>query len=110
MNWQEIQIYCRKIQVTNNICLLSFIFRTSYLFLILGFTCVSCKSEDKNITVVSDDRNVEINDLLYARYKMLLNFKLDSTTFPRSFSTKKKYIKYVSSKDWTSGFFAGNLW
>ena len=82
-------------------------FRVSFLFIILGFTCLSCKSEDKN-KVVDSEKNIET--LLNERYNKLLNYNLDSTAFPRSYSLEKKQIKKVPSKDWTSGFFAGNLW
>lgn len=82
-------------------------FRISLLFIILGFTCVSCKSEDKN-NMATADKN--IHNLLQARYGQLLNYKLDSMAFPRSYAPEKKQIKKVPSKDWTSGFFAGNLW
>ncbi|TBN03670.1 glucuronyl hydrolase [Hyunsoonleella flava] len=82
-------------------------FRVSLLFLILGFTCLSCKSEDKN-NVGTTEENIDA--LLQARYTKLLNYDVDSTAFPRSYSPEKKQIKQVPSKDWTSGFFAGNLW
>ena len=39
----------------------------------------------------------------------LLNYPVDSIAFPRSMDSMGK-IKRVPSKDWTSGFFAGNLW
>ena len=82
-------------------------FRVSFLFIILGFTCLSCKSEDKN-KVVDSEKNIET--LLNERYNKLLSYNIDSTAFPRSYSLEKKQIKKVPSKDWTSGFFAGNLW
>ncbi|GAA4958564.1 glycoside hydrolase family 88 protein [Algibacter aquimarinus] len=83
-------------------------FRVSFLFIILGFTCLSCKSEDKNNVAVAEENNVD--DLLLARYDKLLSYKLDSIAFPRSYSHEIKEVKKVPSKDWTSGFFAGNLW
>ncbi|QOD60941.1 glycoside hydrolase family 88 protein [Polaribacter haliotis] len=44
------------------------------------------------------------------RYEKLLNYAPDSLAFPRSYSVVKNEIKKVPSKDWTSGFYAGNLW
>ncbi|WP_396600587.1 glycoside hydrolase family 88 protein [Algibacter sp. R77976] len=84
-------------------------FRVSFIFIILGFVCLSCKSEDKNKVVVTE-KNKNIDVLLQDRYNMLLIYKLDSTAFPRSYSHEKQKINKVPSKDWCSGFFAGNLW
>lgn len=44
------------------------------------------------------------------RYKRLLEYPLDSTSFPRSTSLHPEKVLKVGSSDWTSGFFAGNLW
>ncbi|WP_298551480.1 glycoside hydrolase family 88 protein [uncultured Algibacter sp.] len=82
-------------------------FRVSFLFIILGFTCVSCKSEDKNKVV---DSKETIEALLQARYNKFLNYKVDSTAFARSYNPKTTIIKKVPSENWTSGFFAGNFW
>lgn len=82
-------------------------FRVSFLLIILGFACVSCKFKDKNQTVNSKE---SIEALLKVRYSKLLDYKLDSTAFARSYNPKTKTIKKVPSKDWTSGFFAGNFW
>ncbi len=48
--------------------------------------------------------------LLLKRYQKLLKYPIDSMGFPRSMSIKTGEIKKVPSKDWTSGFFVGNLW
>ncbi|MFS4484110.1 glycoside hydrolase family 88 protein [Hyunsoonleella sp. 2307UL5-6] len=82
-------------------------FRVSFLFIILGFACVSCKSEDKKYTDLS---KLEIDALLNARYSQLLDYGVDSMAFARSYSTETKTINKRPSKDWTSGFFAGNFW
>jgi len=82
--------------------------RVSQFVFILGFAFVfSCKSKDQN---KSNKVDINVNDLLEARYSKLLEYKLDSMAFPRSYSHKKDEINKVPSKDWTSGFFAGNLW
>ena len=48
--------------------------------------------------------------LLENRYQTFLNYKPDSIAFPRSFYFDKNAINIKPSKDWTSGFYAGNLW
>lgn len=47
---------------------------------------------------------------LEARYQKILNYPVDSLGFPRSASFHSGKIVKVKSKDWTSGFFPGNLW
>jgi rhamnogalacturonyl hydrolase YesR len=82
--------------------------RVSQFVFVLGFACVfSCKSKDQN---KSNKVDLNVNDLLETRYSKLLAYELDSMAFPRSYSHKKDEINKVPSKDWTSGFFAGNLW
>ncbi|GAA4951977.1 glycoside hydrolase family 88 protein [Algibacter agarivorans] len=72
------------------------------LFFILLSVLVSCKTETKE--QYNPQKELE------NRYDKLLHYKVDSLAFPRSFSHEKQEIKKVPSKDWTSGFFAGNLW
>jgi hypothetical protein len=68
--------------------------------ILLSALCLlSCTTQDYNPKVE-----------LKKRYEKLLNYKVDSLAFPRSYNPKTKDIKKVPSKDWTSGFFAGNLW
>lgn len=62
---------------------------------------VSCKLQK---TTFNSKENLE------SRYHKILGYKPDSLSFPRSFSIVKNEINKVPSKDWTSGFFAGNLW
>lgn len=47
---------------------------------------------------------------LSSRYSKLLAYPVDSLSFPRSYSWNDNTIKKVVPKDWTSGFFPGNLW
>jgi rhamnogalacturonyl hydrolase YesR len=49
-------------------------------------------------------------NLYESRYSSLLEYPVDSLAFPRSMSVKTGIIHKVQSKDWTSGFFVGNLW
>lgn len=51
-----------------------------------------------------------INKHLNNRFIKLLESPIDSVGFPRSMSVKTGEIKKVPSKDWTSGFYVGNLW
>ncbi|WP_136480728.1 glycoside hydrolase family 88 protein [Cognatitamlana onchidii] len=82
--------------------------RVSLFVFVLGFTLiVSCKSRNESKTSVIEDSG---DTLLKSRYANLLSYKLDSLAFPRSYSHKEGAIKKVPSSDWTSGFFAGNLW
>ncbi|MBC3759600.1 glycoside hydrolase family 88 protein [Hyunsoonleella sp. SJ7] len=82
-------------------------FRVWFLLIILGFTCFSCKSEDKKN---KDTSKLTIDELLEVRYSKFLDYDLDSLAFARSYSHKEKAINKRPSKDWTSGFFAGNFW
>lgn len=80
-------------------------------FFIMGFTLlfIACKpSNEKEKASVSDEN--EIHNLVKKRYAKLLNYKLDSTAFARSYNPKTNTIKKVPSSNWTSGFFAGNFW
>jgi unsaturated chondroitin disaccharide hydrolase len=51
-----------------------------------------------------------LTEKLKSRYEKLLEYPVDSTGFPRSMSLKTGIVRKVPSKDWTSGFFVGNLW
>ena len=69
------------------------------------FTACKLKVHSEKTT-----NSTDIKNLLELRYKMLLDYPLDSTAFPRAMNLHTGDIKKVPSKDWTSGFFAGNLW
>lgn len=69
-------------------------------------TLIGCKDIEKNTT--ADAKASQPN--LEKRYSYLLDYELDSLAFPRSYAYKNKAVVKVPSKDWTSGFFAGNLW
>ena len=72
------------------------------LILIVLCFIISCKTEKKE--QYNPQKELE------NRYNKLLLYKADSLAFPRSYNSKEKKIKKVPSKDWTSGFYAGNLW
>ncbi|MEN2398911.1 glycoside hydrolase family 88 protein [Flavobacterium sp. MC2016-06] len=82
--------------------------KVSFIFSILGFALLvtACRSKD-----ISQPKNTtSIDNLLETRYQMLLDYPVDSMAMPRSMTIKTNLIKKVPSRDWTSGFFAGNLW
>ncbi|SFD54826.1 glycoside hydrolase family 88 protein [Flavobacterium phragmitis] len=80
----------------------------NFISLILGFASLTtaCKSGINSQTKTP----LSVNSLLDTRYKMLLDYPVDSMSMPRSMNIKTNEIRKVPSKDWTSGFFAGNLW
>jgi len=90
--------------VIKNICF--FIFRFS--FFLIGFILFFCSCKPNNKSAEAGISSV--NSLLENRYSQILEYPIDSIGFPRSMSVKTDSIKKVPSKDWTSGFFAGNLW
>jgi unsaturated chondroitin disaccharide hydrolase len=82
--------------------------KISQLFFILGFALLftACRSK-----IYSQTNKVSTaSNLLETRYKMMLEYPVDSMSMPRSMTLKSNLIKKVPSRDWTSGFFAGNLW
>ena len=83
--------------------------RVSYFVLTVGFTLffLSCKTDGKDENVTS---SVSIDSLVQTRYQKLLEYPLDSVGFPRSYNLSTDEIRKVPSRDWTSGFFPGNLW
>ncbi|TXD50433.1 glucuronyl hydrolase [Polaribacter sp. IC066] len=72
------------------------------LCIILSCLLFSCKNEKKE----PYNSYKELNK----RYTKFLKYEPDSLAFPRSYDSKKEKIKKVPSKDWTSGFYPGNLW
>lgn len=83
--------------------------KISFFALVLGFALLaqSCKS---GINSTTKSTSATAENLLETRYKMLLDYPVDSMSMPRSMDIKTNEIKKVPSRDWTSGFFAGNLW
>jgi len=83
--------------------------KVSNFALILGFALLvtACKS---GINSPTKNTSAAADNLLETRYKMLLAYRVDSMSMPRSMNIKTNEIKKVPSRDWTSGFFAGNLW
>lgn len=68
---------------------------------------VSCKSDGEKTNMAE---SISIDSLLKVRYQKLLEYPADSMAFPRSYTDSTQNIRKTPSKDWTSGFFPGNLW
>ena len=64
---------------------------------------INCQAQSKTngFTVKSEIKE---------RFSKLLDFPIDSVLIPRSMDLSTGVVKKVKSKDWTSGFFSGNLW
>ncbi|MGB5983036.1 MAG: glycoside hydrolase family 88 protein [Nonlabens sp.] len=78
-----------------------------------GCAIISCKNDpsvDQKVPSDPADAQKPISEVLEQRYEYLLDYPVDSMAFPRSYNPDSAQIKKVPSKDWTSGFFAGNLW
>ncbi|QCX01956.1 glucuronyl hydrolase [Aggregatimonas sangjinii] len=71
------------------------------------FLSVACKSDG---TKKTETPAISVDSLLQIRYQNLLHYPVDSMSFPRSYTRSTKTTRKVPSKDWTSGFFPGNLW
>ncbi len=81
-----------------------------FLCVILGFALLFSACKSKINPQTNDNEAVTASGLLENRYKMLLDYPVDSLAMPRSMNIRSNVIKKVPSRDWTSGFFAGNLW
>jgi rhamnogalacturonyl hydrolase YesR len=77
------------------------------LFGIFLTILISCKS---NNHIDNKTKFENKNTFLEKRYQELLNYPVDSTRIPRSYTKVSNKVRGVVSKDWTSGFFPGNLW
>lgn len=83
--------------------------KIKYLIFTMTFLAlsVSCKSNGENKDTTG---SISVDSLLKVRYQKLLKYPADSMAFPRSYMDSAKTIRKTTSKDWTSGFFPGNLW
>ena len=83
-------------------------FLNGFLIIItISTVLVSCKTPNDKSQV---SNSIEIEELLDSRYEQVLNYSLDSLAFPRSYNPVTQTVLKRPSKDWTSGFYAGNLW
>jgi rhamnogalacturonyl hydrolase YesR len=79
------------------------IFNSLLLFLVLTLFNFNSQAQNNVYNTTTDNQ-------LNNRFVKLLEYPIDSIGFPRSMTVKTGEIKKVPSKDWTSGFFVGNLW
>lgn len=79
------------------------IFNSLFLFLVFTLSNFNCNAQNNAYKTTT---NKQLNN----RFEKLLENPIDSVGFPRSMSVKTGVIKKVPSKDWTSGFYVGNLW
>lgn len=75
------------------------------LLIVLLTSCQSEKSSKEERAGGADQLNTT---LVSDRFESLLKHEVDSTSFPRSLEPNGE-VRGVPSKDWTSGFFPGNL-
>ena len=74
-----------------------------YILIILSVFSINCKAQYlPQSNIISKELN--------SRFNKLLEYPIDSVAIPRSMDVAIGKVKTVPSKDWTSGFFAGNLW
>lgn len=78
--------------------------KVSYVVFSFAMLTSSCKSK------MNEKNEKTVDVLLQDRYTKLLEYPIDSLSFPRSMTPATGKINKVPSKDWTSGFFVGNLW
>ena len=76
---------------------------TSFMIILTTVFSLNCHAqlEPKSNTI---DRKIQ------ARFINLLEYPIDSSAIPRTMIVATGVVKKVPSKDWTSGFFPGNLW
>lgn len=75
------------------------------MLLVLFTACKDTVSKNKPEEIVEENIVLKYSD----RFSYLLEYPIDSISFPRS-AHKDGTIKKAPSKDWTSGFFPGSLW
>jgi len=80
-----------------------------YLFLVIGFAFLNtgCKSDTKTSAI---HVQVNFNPALEKRFKKLVEYPVRAENFPKGMSLNPEEVRHEPSRDWTSGFFPGNLW
>jgi rhamnogalacturonyl hydrolase YesR len=67
-------------------------------------------SVNHNSLAQNKSTDITLNRNISSRFSYLLDFPVDSIAIPRSVNISNGVFKKVKSKDWTSGFYVGNLW
>lgn len=78
-------------------------FNSLFFIILFSLVLINCQAQSK-----TDGFTVKTE--IKERFSKLLDFPIDSVLIPRSMDLSTGVIKKVKSKDWTSGFFPGNLW
>ncbi|GAA3604755.1 glycoside hydrolase family 88 protein [Flavivirga amylovorans] len=79
----------------------------TYSLLFTLILTASCR-QSKNIEI--KDTQIQLDSPLNIRFGKLVTYPADSSSIPRSIDLESGKEKTTSSRTWTSGFFAGNLW
>lgn len=79
---------------------------SAFFVLCLFISCNSSKNKKNNYGF--DESNSETGFSI--RFNKLTDYPADPDAIPRSIDKNFSKLKTTSSKTWTSGFFAGNLW
>ncbi len=83
------------------------VFQLFYVLFGIAIFSTSCKLDS---TKRDRSKSISIDSLIQMRYQKMLEYPLDSMAIPRSFTKSNGVTRGVPSRDWTSGFFPGNLW
>jgi hypothetical protein len=75
----------------------------SFSILIVSLFSLNCFSQYQ-------PKSNDLDKKIQEKFINLLEFPIDSNAIPRTMNISTGVVKKVASKDWTSGFFAGNLW
>ena len=78
-------------------------FNSLFFIILFSFVNINCQAQSKS-------KVFTVKTEIKERFSKLLDFPIDSVLIPRSMDLSTGVVKKVKSKDWTSGFFPGNLW
>jgi len=78
-------------------------FYSLFFIILISLFINNCQAQNKT-------KGFAVKTEINQRFSKLLDFPVDSVLIPRSMDLSSGVVKKVKSKDWTSGFFAGNLW
>ncbi len=75
----------------------------SFMIILITVFSLNCHAQ-------LEPKSNTIDGKIQARFINLLEYPIDSSAIPRTMIVATGVVKKVPSKDWTSGFFPGNLW
>jgi unsaturated chondroitin disaccharide hydrolase len=76
---------------------------TKYILIVLSLFTLNCSAQFL-------PKSYNLPKELNLRFTNFLEFPIDSVAIPRSMDVAVGKVRTIQSKDWTSGFFPGNLW